>query len=181
METQRQIFTPCAFTWNKPWAGPGFCGVRDPPADWGAEDEDEDIELCLTCALWIFQCLTSFVHCCRKDPWSSQKYFDENQSKLFQIEPLVKPHLTLLTHYQISFDVLSFLLRCICFCASLTFGTRQIGTTGSGLLLSARERSRRSAAAVSHQWGEPKQHLPPTTEVTFWSFMLVLLCYRNHQ
>lgn len=151
---------------KKPWAGPGFYRVDDPPTDGGAEDEEDDIELCLTYAL-IFQYLSSFIHCYRKDVWSSQTYFDENQSKLFKIETVVKLHLNLLTHYQI-FDMLSFLLQCIFFCASLTFGTHQIGTTGSGLLLSAREWSYRSPAAVSHQWGEPNQDLSSTTGFSVW-------------
>lgn len=74
--------------------------MDDPPTDGGAEDEEDDIELCLTYAL-IFQYLSSFIHCYRKDVWSSQTYFDENQSKLFKIETVVKLHLNLLTHYQI--------------------------------------------------------------------------------
>lgn len=77
--------------------------------------------LCLTFELDFFRCLTSFVRRYRNNFGSSQKYFDENQSKLFKIETVVNLHLTFLTHDQMSFDVLSFLLCWIFFLCFLDF------------------------------------------------------------
>lgn len=113
-----------------------------------------------------FFCLSCFMEHYIRDIRSSgtlKALNLEPRSKHLKIETL---NLTLFTNYPKSFNTLS--VHDVYFSVlPWPLGHHQIGTTGSGFLLSAWERSRCSSAAVPHQWGEPNQYLWSTMRVTF--------------